>query len=215
MGTPDYMAPEILQGEAHSTAVDWWSFGVLVFETLAGYLPFMGASPQEIFAHILTTSINWPKPAAAASKQSQTQEEEDDAPPELSQAAVDLIRGLLNPDPGKRLGTRGAEEVKRQRFFAGLDWRTLRTSEPPFVPRVAGAVDTKYFADGGKKKFSLKDISCDVSKDGEAKETSGSNGGDPNREELQLSGVEGTVLDTLAYLNRDAAKQALSGKPCM
>eukprot|EP01127_Copromyxa_protea_P008555 TRINITY_DN1966_c0_g1_i1.p1 TRINITY_DN1966_c0_g1~~TRINITY_DN1966_c0_g1_i1.p1 ORF type:complete len:295 (+),score=46.56 TRINITY_DN1966_c0_g1_i1:145-1029(+) len=52
-GTPEYLAPEVLLGEGHNTAVDWWSFGILLFEMMAGFPPFPGARPMEIYDKIL------------------------------------------------------------------------------------------------------------------------------------------------------------------
>eukprot|EP00761_Pharyngomonas_kirbyi_P014999 gb/GECH01015030.1/.p1 GENE.gb/GECH01015030.1/~~gb/GECH01015030.1/.p1 ORF type:complete len:267 (+),score=44.39 gb/GECH01015030.1/:1-801(+) len=117
-GTPDYLAPEILLGTGHSYEVDWWSLGIILFEFLSGYPPFSDASPELIFSNILSLSILWP-------------EEEEDT---MSSEAKSLIRQLLCIDSSQRLGANGAAEVKSHPFFEGIDWDTLLSSSPPYVP---------------------------------------------------------------------------------
>lgn len=53
LGTPDYLAPELLLGLSHGPAVDWWSLGICIFEWLLGFPPFTDESPEQIFANIL------------------------------------------------------------------------------------------------------------------------------------------------------------------
>ena len=96
-GTPDYLAPEIIQSKGHNKAVDWWSLGVLIFEMLAGYPPFYDESPLVTYEKILSGQFDFPSHVETAEK--------------------DLVRRLLVVDRTKRLGAmkRGAEEVKEHR----------------------------------------------------------------------------------------------------
>lgn len=90
VGTPDYLAPEVILGTKHGHQVDWWSLGIMLYEFLTGIPPFNAETPQMIFENILNGSIEWP---------------EDDS---IDPVAKDLILKLLNPDPTERLGHRGA-----------------------------------------------------------------------------------------------------------
>ena len=93
-GTPEYLAPEILQSRGHSKSVDWWALGVLMYEMLAGYPPFLAEDPLAIYEKILAAKINWPQG--------------------FDLLAKDLIQRLLEVDITKRLGCGklSAEEVK-------------------------------------------------------------------------------------------------------
>ncbi len=156
IGTPDYIAPEVIRGdEDHTPAVDWWSFGVIAYEILTGYLPFSGDDPPQIFDNIINNRINW---VLQLNHRAKVNEEV-----ELSEEATDLIAQLLRNNPQERLGHEDAEEIKAHPFFRKINWHTLRVSEPPFVPSVANATDTRYFAETTRKQFSLRDIGSPVS----------------------------------------------------
>lgn len=128
VGTPDYLAPEVLLGLGHGRAVDYWALGVMLYEFLVGVPTFTGNDPAEVFENIICGDIAWP-----------------DGDEALSEEAVDLISRLLHSNPKQRLGANGAEEVKKHPFFQGISWGTLLThSEPPFVPAVK-LDDTTYF----------------------------------------------------------------------
>ena len=108
VGTPDYMAPEVLNGSGlKDPAVDWWSVGVILFEFLTGVPPFNDETPELIFGNIRQHNIPW--------DQVNIGYEEGCVSPE----AHDLINRLLDPNPKKRLGTRGAMEIQRHKFFRG------------------------------------------------------------------------------------------------
>ncbi|CAG8441902.1 11862_t:CDS:10 [Diversispora eburnea] len=124
LGTPDYLAPELLLGIGHSTAVDWWSLGVCLFEFLLGYPPFNDDTPQSIFRNILNHDIQWPPEGF------------------LSPEAKDLISKLLNQTPDKRPTV---EEVKTHPFFNGIVWENIRQQKAPFVPNPEDEQDTSYF----------------------------------------------------------------------
>uniref|UniRef100_A0A673HKW0 Protein kinase C n=1 Tax=Sinocyclocheilus rhinocerous TaxID=307959 RepID=A0A673HKW0_9TELE len=118
-GTPDYIAPEIVAYQPYGKAVDWWSYGVLLYEMLAGQPPFDGIDEEELFQSIMEQSVSYPK--------------------SLSREAVAICKGLLTKNPAKRLG--GGEDAERELrehpFFRWIDWDRLERLEtqPPFKPR--------------------------------------------------------------------------------
>ncbi|EPS71542.1 hypothetical protein M569_03217, partial [Genlisea aurea] len=127
VGTPDYLAPEILLGMGHGATADWWSVGVILFELLVGIPPFNAENPLQIFNNIINRDIPWPK-----------------IPEEMSCEAYDLINKLLTENPCQRLGAVGASEVKRHSFFRDINWDTLQKQKATFIP-CADAHDTSYF----------------------------------------------------------------------
>eukprot|EP00897_Mesotaenium_endlicherianum_P003294 jgi/Mesen1/2993/ME000177S02272 len=128
VGTPDYLAPEILLGTGHDPCVDWWSVGVILFEFLTGIPPFNAPTPELIFENILNRSIPWPQ-----------------IPDEMSPEAQDLVDKLLAAEPSERLGFRGAAEVKAHPFFENVKWDTLAREKAAFIPFLDHAHDTSYF----------------------------------------------------------------------
>ncbi|KAL1833645.1 hypothetical protein ACET3Z_003296 [Daucus carota] len=128
VGTPDYLAPEILLGTGHGTSADWWSVGVILFELIVGIPPFNAEHPQIIFDNILNRNIPWPQ-----------------VPEEMSSEAADLVDRLLREDPNQRLGARGASEVKQHPFFRDINWNTLARQKAAFVPASESPMDTSYF----------------------------------------------------------------------
>ncbi|KAG8638492.1 hypothetical protein MANES_14G034300v8 [Manihot esculenta] len=127
VGTPDYLAPEILLGMGHGATADWWSVGVILFELLVGIPPFNAETPQQIFDNIMNRDIPWPR-----------------VPEEMSCEAYDLIDGFLTENPVQRLGATGAKEVKQHPFFGDINWDTLARQKAMFIPS-AEAQDTSYF----------------------------------------------------------------------
>ncbi|XP_076928138.1 putative serine/threonine protein kinase IRE [Bidens hawaiensis] len=127
VGTPDYLAPEILLGMGHGATADWWAVGVILFELLVGIPPFNAESPQQIFANIMNREIPWPQ-----------------VPEDMSKEAYDLIDKLLIDNPIQRLGAIGAGEVKSHHFFKNINWDTLARQKATFIPS-AEPLDTSYF----------------------------------------------------------------------
>ncbi|KAI3969827.1 hypothetical protein MKX01_038295 [Papaver californicum] len=127
VGTPDYLAPEILLGTQHGYAADWWSVGVILFELISGTPPFNAECPESIFPNILNQKIPWPA-----------------VPIDMSFEARDLIERFLIHDPDQRLGANGASEVKAHSFFKGINWDTLALEKAAFVPSPDSADDTSY-----------------------------------------------------------------------
>ncbi|XP_045446261.1 probable serine/threonine-protein kinase drkD [Melitaea cinxia] len=128
-GTPDYMAPEIIKGLKYNQTVDWWSFGVLLYEMLIGQSPFSGCDEDELFWSICNEMPSYPR--------------------FLSSEALSILTRLLDKDARTRLG--GAEcmhgDVRDQQFFGPIHWERLerRELEAPFKPRVRHPMDTQYF----------------------------------------------------------------------
>lgn len=136
VGTPDYLAPETVNGVGQDEMSDWWSVGCILFEFLFGYPPFHGASPDEVFENILARRVLWP----------------DDEDVEVSAEAKDLINKLLCLDPRARLGSNhedkfpcGGAEIRSHVWFEGVEWDKLLEDEPQFVPAPENPEDTEYF----------------------------------------------------------------------
>lgn len=114
VGTEEYIAPEIITGDGHSSAIDWWALGILLYEMLYGRTPFRGKNRQRTFANILHKDLTFPSSIP------------------VSLPARQLIHGLLNRDPGSRLGSNsGANEIKQHPFFHGINWPLIRCMSPP------------------------------------------------------------------------------------
>ena len=128
-GTPEFMAPEILLEQRYGRAVDWWAFGILLYEMLLGQAPFRGDDEDEIFDAIL--------------------EDEPLYPIQMPRDSVSLLQRLLTRDPTRRLGAgpNDAEEVKAHPFFRDINWDDLlrKRVPPPFLPTLKNASDTTWF----------------------------------------------------------------------
>ncbi len=66
VGTPEYVSPEVVDGSGASASVDFWSFGVLLYEMTFGHTPFAGASMQETFANIVSKELKFPSKHSAS-----------------------------------------------------------------------------------------------------------------------------------------------------
>ncbi|KAL3518501.1 hypothetical protein ACH5RR_021090 [Cinchona calisaya] len=118
VGTHEYLAPEIIKGEGHGSAVDWWTLGIFIYELLYGKTPFKGSGNDDTLSNVVSQCLKFP------------------ASPMVSSHARDLIRRLLQKEPENRLGSeRGAAEIKQHPFFEGLNWALIRCATPPEVPK--------------------------------------------------------------------------------
>ncbi|XP_019161982.1 PREDICTED: serine/threonine-protein kinase D6PK-like [Ipomoea nil] len=117
VGTHEYLAPEVVSGEGHGNAVDWWTLGIFIFELFYGVTPFKGVDHDHTWTNIVIRALEFPKE------------------PAVPAAAKDLISKLLIKDPASRLGsTMGATAVKNHGFFQSVNWALLRRKSPPFIP---------------------------------------------------------------------------------
>jgi len=130
-GTPEYMAPEIILGRQYDISVDWWAFGVLVYECLAGVSPFAARDQKVTCRQIVQRKFSFPKSSA------------------FDQDACDLINRLLQISPKDRLvtGESGLVGIKSHPWFRHMDWHSLlaKNTPPPWQPQVRSALDTRNF----------------------------------------------------------------------
>ena len=117
VGTHEYVAPEVARGQSHGAAVDWWAFGVFLYELTYGRTPFKGETNAVTLRKIVFSEVEFPQEMAVDSR------------------LKALIRKLLCKDPAGRLGAvLGAAEVKANSFFEGINFALLRSQRPPVVP---------------------------------------------------------------------------------
>lgn len=128
-GTPEYLAPELIVGEGHWQAADWWSMGVLAFELVAGVPPFMHDDRMVMYRRIVDGVYT--------------------CPPHFSAELRDFVKQLLQRKPAYRLGqgTSGAGAIKKHPWFAGFDWDAFvaKKLKAPYLPVVKSAVDASNF----------------------------------------------------------------------
>ena len=172
-GTPDYLAPEIVTGQGHGKAVDWWTLGVLVYEMLASFPPFFDDEPIETYRKIIKGRVKFPR--------------------YFSSEGRDLIRGLLRQKPAKRLGILkglfyyfffflnityiqkykptqkkgGAENIRKHGWFFGFDWKKLNRGEikAPIVNRVKNRRDLSNFVNSEEDEEDEEALPVDPSED--------------------------------------------------
>lgn len=129
VGTPEYLAPEVLEDNDYGRAVDWWGTGVVMYEMICGRLPFYNRDHDILFTLIMVEDVKFPR--------------------NISNEAKSLLGGLLEKNPQKRLGG-GPDDVKEimsHPFFACINWNDLvhKKVVPPFKPQVTSDTDTRYF----------------------------------------------------------------------
>lgn len=127
VGTHEYLAPEVISGKGHGSAVDWWTLGVFLYEMLFGRTPFKGAGKESTLTNIITNPLKFP-----ADMSSTGRAERSAADAEQWNAARDLIKRLLVKDPRRRLGSsRGAADIKKHPFFKNMNWALIRSAPAP------------------------------------------------------------------------------------
>lgn len=132
VGSPDYMALEVLEGKNYDYTIDYWSLGCMLFETLAGYPPFAGASPDETYSNLR----QW--------KSALRRPKYDDGRYVFSDRTWDLIQRLIT---SARYRLRSFDEIAKHPYFSEVEWETLREKTPPFIPQLDSDVDAGYFDD--------------------------------------------------------------------
>jgi len=137
-GTPEYLAPEIVDKIGHGKAVDWWSFGCIIYEMITGQPPFtlLPGKKEELFSSIRSCKVNIPN--------------------FVTPQCQDLLQKLFVADPAKRLGggPTDALEIMQHSWFAGVDWNQIinKKIKPPFKPKLASETDVRYVDDMFKEQ---------------------------------------------------------------
>ena len=127
-GTAEYLAPEVIFEKGYDKTCDWFSLGVVMYEMLCGIHPFPRKSPK-MELKTYTKPLQYPKNVTVSSQ------------------AKDLISKLLEPNPRKRLGYNGADDIKRHKYFKEIDFEMVveKKYKPPFVPKLYNDFDLRYF----------------------------------------------------------------------
>jgi cell cycle protein kinase DBF2 len=132
VGSPDYMAPEVLRGEEYDFTVDYWSLGCMLFEALTGFPPFAGATPDETWRNLKHWKEVLRRPVW------------EDPSYFLSNRTWSFITTCINSRT-KRFSN--IEDINGHPYFAEVDWPTLRQTRAPFVPELDSETDAGYFDD--------------------------------------------------------------------
>jgi serine/threonine protein kinase len=130
-GTPDYFAPEIIASTGHTSALDWWTLGILLFELMSGRPPFESAYPMQTYSKVMKGINRVPMPLKC-------------------QGVVgELIKSLLKTEPSERLPCRsgGTKNLKQHRWYQGFDWDAFEQMkmEVPYKPIVKSKKDLANF----------------------------------------------------------------------
>lgn len=111
VGTEEYIAPEVVNGVGQSSAVDWWTLGILIYEMLTGTTPFKGNYTDETFSNIVNEQLKWPEDITATAE------------------CKNLVKKLLRREAEKRLGAEnGASDIKRSKWFKDFNFALIRVS---------------------------------------------------------------------------------------
>jgi len=128
VGTEEYIAPEVIEGFGHTSSVDWWTFGILLYEMLFGFTPFRGRTREDTFNFILKSGgVKFPEK------------------PPISYHGKNIVKKLLEKDPRKRLGSEhGAADIKEHPWFKGkINFALIRNLSPPILPKIPNFRDMK------------------------------------------------------------------------
>lgn len=128
-GTPEYLAPEVILSKGYGMAVDWWSFGVLVYEMNAGYPPFYAQDPMRIYEKIIAGKYKFAH--------------------HFGDELRDILKRILQVDLTRRFGNlkNGSTDIKRHRWFQSINWIQIyeQKVQPSFVPHCDSIDDTSHF----------------------------------------------------------------------
>lgn len=129
-GTPEYLAPEVLEGNDYGREVDWWGTGVVMYEMMCGRLPFYNRDTEILFELIVREDLKLPR--------------------SLCNESISILKGLLTKNPTERLGggVDDVKEIEAHPFFASINWQDLldKKMEPPWKPSLESDTDLKYFS---------------------------------------------------------------------
>ncbi|XBW35402.1 hypothetical protein QEN19_000968 [Hanseniaspora menglaensis] len=132
VGTEEYLAPEVIKSNGHTVAIDWWTFGILLYEMIYGFTPFKGETSNQTFKNILKNDPEFPTNVVS-----------------ITSNCKSLIKKLLLKQENKRLGSKmGADDVKKHSWFKKINWSLLTNQEPPLIPI--------FNKDGNLEKIKLK-----------------------------------------------------------
>lgn len=128
-GTPEFMAPEIISGKPYDRSVDWWAFGVLMFQMLLCQSPFKGEDEDDIFNAIEHDDVRYPI--------------------SMPRQTVLVLQALLTKDPAERLGSseRDALEIMEHPYFQDVNFDDVlnKRVQPPYLPEVKSEHDYSNF----------------------------------------------------------------------
>lgn len=140
IGTPEYMAPETIRGEAYDYAVDWWLLGCVIYDMMTGKPPFTGKLHEVITKKILTAKLNMPF--------------------YLSLDAKDLLNKLLQKKPEKRFAVDEKwDQFTKHRFFRKIDWVALSTQDASVVPPIIPTISDPEMAENFSEEFTSMKVS--------------------------------------------------------
>lgn len=129
VGTEEYVAPEVVRGVGHSSSVDWWTLGILIYEMIFGSTPFKGSFSDETFSNIIANGVKFPEDVV------------------VSTECKSLIKKLLKRDPERRLGhANGASDIKRHPWFSNINFALIRNERPPIIPSIPDPRDLSLYA---------------------------------------------------------------------
>ena len=130
-GTPEYLAPEVIQNCPQGFGVDWWELGIFIYEMVVGNAPFQDDPHKKMYEKILTDHPQFPLNVKFTDK------------------IKDICNKLLQKESHKRLGSgiNGAVQVKQHPWFTGLDWDAMfkQDIKPPYKPRIQSNTDVSNF----------------------------------------------------------------------
>ncbi|KAH9999405.1 Pkinase-domain-containing protein [Russula vinacea] len=134
VGTEEYIAPEVIRNSGHTSAVDWWTLGILIYEMIYATTPFKGRERTDTFNNIIGLPVHF------------KESHRINVPGPRHSAGKDIISRLLDKEENTRLGSKtGASEVKQHKWFSKINWGLLRNTEPPIIPASSNGVDTVNF----------------------------------------------------------------------